>query len=151
MATTITRFPEQQVTRSGAVTHAVAIFLSAFLLFQVQPLIAKMILPWFGGAASVWTVCLLFFQATLLAGYAYAHVLSTRFSPRVQAAIHVALVAISLSVLPIIPGSAWKPSGVGDPSGKILLLLAVTVGLPYFVLSTTSPLLQSWWARTNSE
>jgi len=108
-----------------------------------------MILPWFGGAASVWTVCLLFFQATLLAGYAYAHLISTRLAPRTQAAVHVALVAISLAALPIIPRASLKPVGAGDPSGRILLVLALTVGLPYFVLSSTSPLLQAWWARGN--
>jgi SAM-dependent methyltransferase len=146
MATTITRSPDQHVARSGAVTYAGTIFLSAFLLFEVQPLIAKMILPWFGGSASVWTVCLLFFQVTLLAGYTYAHLL-TRLQSRTQAAIHVALVAVSLAALPMIPNSAWKPTGAGDPAGRILLLLALTVGLPYFVLSSTSPLLQAWWSR----
>ncbi len=148
MATSITRSQEHHVTRSQTAVYAVAIFLSAFLLFEVQPLVAKMILPWFGGSASVWTVCLLFFQTTLLAGYAYAHLVS-RLAARTQAAVHVALVAVSLAALPIIPNSAWKPQGAGDPSGRILLVLALTVGLPYFVLSSTSPLLQAWWSRRN--
>lgn len=141
---------KQRVQGRGAVVYGVAIFLSAFLLFEVQPMIAKMILPWFGGAASVWTVCLLFFQVTLLGGYAYAHFVSTRLNGRMQSAIHVALVAVSLAALPIIPSSAWKPQGAGDPAGRILLLLTLTVGLPYFVLATTSPLLQAWWSRENS-
>jgi len=141
---------EARIQGGGAWVFGVAIFLSAFLLFEVQPMIAKMILPWFGGAASVWTVCLLFFQVTLLGGYAYAHFVSTRLSQRMQAAVHVALVAVSLAALPIIPSSAWKPQGAGDPAGRILLLLTLTVGLPYFVLATTSPLLQAWWSRENS-
>jgi hypothetical protein len=134
---------------SGTFVFGVAIFLSAFLLFEVQPLIAKMILPWFGGSASVWTVCLLFFQTTLLAGYAYAHLVS-KLTGRMQAAVHVALLAVSLAALPIIPNAAWKPQSAGDPSWRILLLLALTVGLPYFVLSSTSPLLQAWWTGKNS-
>src|SRR5579872_5638890 len=80
-----------------------AIFASAFLLFQVQPLITKIILPWFGGVAAVWTVCLLFFQVALLAGYFYAHILSTRFAPKAQAWIHASIVAASLLTLPILP------------------------------------------------
>ena len=100
--------PDRPTARSHTLLYAFSIFLSAFLLFQVQPLVAKMILPWFGGAASVWTVCLLFFQTTLLAGYAYAHFLSMRLTPRSQAAVHVALVAISLAALPIIPNRDRK-------------------------------------------
>lgn len=113
-------------------------------------MIGKMILPWFGGAASVWTVCLLFFQVSLLGGYAYAHLISSRLNGRTQAAIHVSLVAVSLAVLPIIPNPVWKPADSAHPSTRILLVLAVTVGLPYFVLSSTSPLLQAWWSRRRS-
>ncbi len=127
--------------------YALVIFANAFLLFQVQPLIAKMIVPWFGGSAAVWTACLLFFQVFLLAGYLYAHWLVERFQPKVQARIHVALIALSLLALPIIPKSTWKPSGFEDPTLRILMVLAVTVGLPYFLLSSTSPLLQAWYAR----
>ena len=147
---TISRSPDVRISRASTTpVYAVSIFLSAFLLFAVQPLVAKMILPWFGGSASVWTVCLLFFQTTLLAGYTYAHLVS-KLNPRVQAIVHCGLAAVSLAALPIIPNAAWKPQGVGDPSGRILLLLALTVGLPYFVLSSTSPLLQAWWSRRNS-
>lgn len=130
------------------ITYGLAIFSSAFLLFQVQPLIAKIILPWFGGAAGVWTICLLFFQAVLLLGYLYAHLLTRISQARTQGTIHAALLAASLFVLPILPKSSWKPSGFGDPSLHILLLLAVTVGLPYFLLSSTSPLLQAWYAQS---
>jgi len=130
--------------------YALAIFLNAFLLFQVEPLIGKIILPWFGGAAAVWTVCLLFFQVALLLGYLYAHILTQRAGARMQSWIHIGLLTVSLLVLPVLPGETWKPSGTGDPSWRILLLLTLTVGLPYFLLSSTSPLLQSWYTRSRS-
>ena len=130
--------------------YAGTIFLSAFLLFLVQPIIAKQILPWFGGSAAVWTTCLVFFQSILLAGYAYAD-LGTRLGPRRQALLHVALLALSLLTLPILAGESWKPQGDEEPISRILLLLLVTIGLPYFLLSTTTPLLQSWyWRRFQS-
>lgn len=128
--------------------YGIAIFASAFLLFQVQPLITKLILPWFGGVAAVWTVCLVFFQAALLAGYSYAHLLSTRFQPKIQAWIHGSVVAASLLALPILPRTSFKPvASANAPAWHILALLTLTVGLPYFVLSSTSPLLQAWYAR----
>jgi len=130
--------------------YAVVIFANAFLLFELQPLIAKMIVPWFGGTAAVWTTCLLFFQLLLLGGYLYAHWLVGR-QPKRQARIHITLLALSLLTLPIIPRSAWKPSGLEDPTLRILLLLAATVGLPYFLLASTSPLLQAWYARGRPE
>ena len=130
--------------------YALVIFLNAFLLFQVEPLIGKVILPWFGGAAAVWTVCLLFFQVALLLGYLYAHILTRRAAPRMQSRIHIGLLALSLFLLPILPRETWKPTGSGDPSWRILLLLTLTVGLPYFLLSSTSPLLQSWYARSRA-
>src|SRR6266436_1077414 len=127
--------------------YAVTIFLSAFLLFQVQPLIAKIILPWFGGSAAVWSASLLFFQLVLLAGYAYAH-LSIRFlRARSQMIVHVALLLVSCLLLPILPAPSWRPTQAGDPTARILLLLAATIGLPYFLLSSTSPLLQAWFVR----
>jgi hypothetical protein len=125
--------------------YAVTIFLSAFLLFEVQPMIGKIILPWFGGAAAVWSTCLLFFQAALLAGYLYAHCSTRYLKPRHQAFLHIGLMAVSLALLPIIPSPAWKPVQAGDPSMRILLLLTATIGLPYVLLSTTSPLLQAWY------
>jgi len=127
--------------------YAATIFLSAFLLFQVQPLIAKIILPWFGGSAAVWSAALLFFQVVLLAGYAYAH-LAIRYLPaRGQMAVHVALLAASCALLPILPSPAWRASLAGDPTVRILAVLAATVGAPYFLLSATSPLLQAWYVR----
>ena len=127
--------------------YAGTIFLSAFLLFLVQPIIAKQILPWFGGSAAVWTTCLVFFQSVLLAGYAYADA-TTRLGKRRQAIVHIALLFLSLATLPILASESWKPQGNEDPIPRILMLLTVTIGLPYFLLSTTTPLLQSWyWQR----
>jgi hypothetical protein len=130
--------------------YAATIFLSSFLLFLVQPIIAKQILPWFGGSAGVWTTCLVFFQSVLLAGYAYAD-WTTRLGPRRQAYLHMALLALSLACLPIIASSSWKPQGNEEPVLRILVLLCATIGLPYFLLSTTTPLLQAWyWRRFES-
>ncbi len=129
--------------------YALTIVVSAFLLFQVEPEIAKIILPWFGGSAAVWTTCLLFFQLALLLGYLYAHALIRYLKPRMQMTVHIALLLLSALVLPIYPGANLKPSGVGDPVLGILGLLALTVGFPFFLLSTTGPLLQAWYARTH--
>ncbi|MBZ5579351.1 MAG: hypothetical protein LAP40_22545, partial [Acidobacteriia bacterium] len=129
------------------ILYALTIVVSAFLLFQVQPVIAKIILPWFGGSAAVWTTCLLFFQMVLLLGYLYAHAIVRYLKPRMQMLVHAALLLASAAVLPIFPNATWKPAGIEDPSWRILGLLAVTVGLPYFLLSTTGPLLQAWYAR----
>ena len=124
------------------------IFSSAFLLFLVQPLIAKQILPWFGGSAAVWSVCMVFFQAVLLAGYAYSDWVARHLRMRAQAVLHVGLLVASLAFVPIVVGAQWKPTGAEDPAWRILGLLLATIGLPYFLLSTTGPLVQSWVART---
>jgi hypothetical protein len=126
--------------------HSATIFLSSFLLFLVQPLIARLILPWFGGSAAVWTTCMLFFQALLLAGYAYAHAIAPRLPTRLQAALHSVLLLAALAFLPIAPEESWKPAGDAEPISRILLLLVAAVGLPYFLLSATSPLVQAWYA-----
>jgi spermidine synthase len=126
---------------------AATVLLAAFLLFQVQPIIAKLILPWFGGSAAVWTVCVLFFQLLLVAGYLYAHWLVRGVGARAQTLVHIALLAAGVAALPILPDAAWKPVGEADPSLRILALLAASVGLPYFLLATTSPLVQTWYAR----
>jgi hypothetical protein len=126
---------------------AATIALSALLLFLVQPIIAKQILPWFGGSAGVWSVCMVFFQSTLLAGYAYAHLLVRKLRPPQQFRLHVALLAASLLLLPITPSAALKPVGGHDAPAAILLLLLATIGLPYFLLSSTGPLLQAWIAH----
>jgi len=127
--------------------YAATVFLSAFLLFLVQPLLAKQILPWFGGTAVVWMLSMVFFQLVLLLGYAYAHWLAGRVHARRQAWIHLALLAASLAFLPVMPDSAWKPEGGANPVPRIVALLFATVGLPYFLLSSTSPLAQAWFAR----
>ncbi len=126
--------------------YAATIFLSAFLLFLVQPIIAKQILPWFGGSAGVWSTCLVFFQVSLLVGYAYADGLS-RLRLKTQAWVHSALVIAALLTLPIVADPLWKPQGNEDPSVRILLLLIMTIGLPYFLVATTGPLVQSWFAK----
>jgi spermidine synthase len=140
----------QQTPRSLTPLFALTIFVSSFLLFLVQPLIAKQILPWFGGTAGVWTMCLVFFQCVLLAGYAYADGM-TRAPQRVQAAVHTTLLIAAVLTLPIIANMAWKPTGNEDPSLRILLLLLATIGLPYFMVSTTGPLLQAWFARAHAQ
>jgi SAM-dependent methyltransferase len=127
--------------------YALTILVSAFLLFQVQPVIAKIILPWFGGSAAVWTTCLLFFQMVLLLGYLYAHAVVRYLKPRKQMLLHCGLLLVSAAALPIYPRLAWKPGGTEEPTFAILRLLALSVGLPYFLLSTTGPLLQAWYAR----
>jgi len=129
--------------------YAATIFLSAFLLFLVQPIIAKQILPWFGGAASVWATCLVFFQTMLLFGYAYADWATRALKPRTATALHVGLLAVSLALLPIIPDATWKPGADEGtaPGLAILALLSATIGLQYFLLSTTSPLVQAWFWR----
>lgn len=126
--------------------YAVTIFLSAFLLFQVQPLIAKIILPWFGGSAAVWSAAMMFFQLSLLAGYGYAHFLG-KAKAKTQLYVHGGLLLVSCFLLPILPSPTWKPDEAGDPTLRILLLLAATIGLPYFILSSTTPLLQVWYVR----
>ncbi len=136
--------------------YSLTILLGAFLLFQIEPVIAKYIQPWFGGAPSVWTTCLLFFQTLLLAGYTYAHLIGTKLAPRRQAIAHLLLIAICVIAMmfatllwnsPVLPGAGWKTVNADYPVARILLLLSASIGLPYFALSATAPLLQSWFAR----
>ena len=136
--------------RSQAVRACFAgtIFTSAFLLFQVQPLISKYILPWFGGSPAVWSTCMLFFQVVLFAGYVYAHVLTAHCRPRTQAIVHTSLLLAAACLLPISPSDVWKPTAAEAPVLRIVLLLGASVGLPYFLLSSTGPLLQSWFSST---
>ena len=129
----------------SALAFAAATLVGAFLLFQVQPLIGKFILPWFGGAPAVWTTCMLFFQIALFGGYAYSHLLAGRLTLRGQAMVQCVLVLAALAMLPIAPADSWKPAGADSPTLHILMLLMATVGLPYFVLATTSPLVQTWF------
>ncbi|MDH6167919.1 hypothetical protein M2282_003070 [Variovorax boronicumulans] len=143
---------EARRAREGAGALALCastIFVSAFLLFLVQPLIARQILPWFGGSAAVWTLCLVFFQVVLLLGYFYADLLSRR-PLRTQAIVHALLLLAACAMLPVIPDAAWKPTGQGDPATGVLAVLAATVGLPYLAVCTTGPLVQSWVARLHA-
>lgn len=130
--------------------YALTIFTGAFLLFLVQPLIGKYILPWFGGAPAVWTTCMLFFQLLLLAGYAYAHFSARWLKPRLQAGVHLLLLVAAMAMLlHITPSDAWKPTDGSNPTLRILGLLLASIGLPYFVLASTSPLMQHWFSRTH--
>ena len=128
----------------------VTIFLGASLLFLVEPLFAKLILPWFGGSAAVWATCLVFFQSALLLGYLYADVTTRRLTPARQSILHIALLLMSLFFLPIAPHASWRPQPGSDPAWKILGLLTVSIGLPFVLLSATSPLVQTWYARARS-
>ena len=128
---------------------SLTIFWGAFLLFLVQPLIARFILPWFGGGPAVWTTCMLFFQLLLLGGYAYAHFSISRLTPRRQVITHLCLLALAVALLPITPGDDWKPNDGSHAAGHILLLLLGCLGLPYLVLSATGPLLQAWFSKAN--
>src|SRR5579863_3124830 len=114
------------VRRVPALLFAATILLSAFLLFQVQPLIAKLILPWFGGSAAVWVTCMLFFQIALLAGYGYAHFIVRSVPLPRQAVVHITLLVLSLATLPILPNPRWKPAGGDDPLLGIMGLLTLT-------------------------
>lgn len=130
-----------------AACFAVTIFTSAFLLFQIQPLVSKRILPWFGGSPAVWTTCLLFFQVVLLAGYAYAHLGTAWLRPKYFAAVHMTLVVAAALTLAVLPSQPSVVSPTHDPVADILLILAGSIGLPYFALSASGPLLQVWFAQ----
>jgi len=136
--------------RSGtiwAALFAATIFLSAFLLFQVQPIAGKLLLPWFGGGSTVWITTLMFFQVTLLLGYAYSHFVALRLGARAQGILHAALVLIAVVSLPILPNPALRPTTEENPALRLFIVLALTVGPSYLLLSTTGPLLQHWFAR----
>jgi hypothetical protein len=120
--------------------------LAGFLLFQVQPLLAKYLLPWFGGSASTWLVCLLFFQLALLVGYAHAYAITLPIPVSRQVQVQLVILAASLLLLPITPADSWKPQDVSNPTWRIVALLAMCVGLPYVALAATTPLLSRWLA-----
>src|ERR1700724_1267471 len=124
---------------------AFTLFLSATLLMVVQPMIGKMITPLLGGTPAVWNTCMVFYQAVLLAGYAYAHATTAWWGVRRQVLVHVALLFPPLLVLPVGAARGWVPPSAVNPIPWLLALLAVSVGLPFFVLSATAPLLQKWF------
>ena len=135
----------------GRTIYALTVIVGACLLFLIQPLIAKLILPWFGGSSAVWSAALLFFQVCVFAGYAYAHLL-TRAPPRMQSIVHAILLIAACALMPIVPSEAWRTLEIGNPTLAILLLLTASVGLPCLLLSATSPLMQVWSMRqTGSE
>jgi hypothetical protein len=131
----------------AAALFALTTFVSAFLLFQVQPLLSKRLLPWFGGSPAVWTTCVLFFQTVLFGGYAYAHASEHWLGRRVQTVLHIVLLALAFALLPILPGNEWKPADGSRPVSSILVVLGSTVGLAYFLLSSTGPLVSAWYNR----
>jgi len=148
--------PAQPRFPLASLQSSLTVFLSAFLLFWTQLILGKFILPWFGGTPTVWTTCMLFFQVLLLAGYVYAHIVATRFRGWTQVLVHGTILLLSIGLLlylaktwnsPITPTASWKPSPDTDPVLRILSVLAIAVGLPYFTLSTTGPLLQAWYPR----
>jgi hypothetical protein len=128
---------------------AATLILSAYLLFLVQPMVARVILPWFGGSPSLWTLCMIFFQIMLFGGYLYSHLLATRCSPKKQYLIHASLLTLSLLCIPPLPSLAWRPDRVDNPELQIMFLLIAVVGLPYLVLATTAPLMQVWYAKVH--
>ena len=147
-----------QITAASALSFGVAIFLGTFLLFFVQLLLGKLILPIFGGAPAVWTSCIMFFQMLLLAGYALAHLLASRVRTSKQAAVVFSVLALSLVLLavmtrfwptPITPGESWRFASVSSPSLAIVRYLLGAIGLPFLILSTTSPLLQYWFSKVS--
>ena len=134
----------RQANKSQRNLDPLIIFLAAALMFEVESMIAKLILPWFGGSASVWITCLIFFQVMLLGGYLYAHLLIKLVRARWQLLIQAGLLLVSLAFLPIIPSPQWKPVGDEAPLPHILGLLAATIGFPFILLSATTPLLTGW-------
>src|SRR5438105_11356408 len=153
-----TSFPSAASSRISF-TYGLTTFVGAFLLFQVQLILGKYILPWFGGSPSTWTTCMLFFQVLLLAGYGYSHLLSSHLRPRAQTKSHIIFLLLSVAVVlagtilwrtPLLPGSSWKPASSENPIFHILGLLLVAAGLPYLLLATTAPLLQHWYSQSHA-
>ncbi|HWR14544.1 MAG TPA: hypothetical protein VN577_06930 [Terriglobales bacterium] len=145
-----------RIPRTTTLLFAFTSFLSAFLLFQVQLIVSKHILPWFGGSAAVWTTSMLVFQVLLLGGYFYSHTVSARLSAEVQTKVHVGLLGLSFLAVAVLsfvwpsaitPGNTWRPMPSDSPAASVALIILLAAGLPYFVLSTTGPLLQSWFGR----
>src|SRR5262245_44069075 len=127
---------------------AATLFLSAFLLFVCEPMVGKMLLPYLGGAAAVWTTCVLFFQAMLLFGYIYSHLLARVADMRKQIAVHAVIVLLPIAFLPIRFSVASSETFSLHPALRLLAVLMTSTAVPFFVVSTTAPLLQNWFSRT---
>jgi hypothetical protein len=130
------------------ISFAMTVFLSAFLLFQIQPIIAKMILPWFGGSSSVWSTCLVFFPGRTPARLSVRPPAARVALARRQNLVHCVLLLLSLATLPVVADPAWKEAAFEHPTWNVLVVLASAVGMPYLLLSTTGPLMQAWYARS---
>src|SRR6267154_4682286 len=126
--------------------YAATLFVSALLLFSIQPMFAKMVLPKLGGAPAVWSVAMVFFQTALLGGYAYAHLLNRLLLPRSAAAFHLALFGVTTTILPIAIATGWGAAPSEGTALWLFGLFAASIGLPFFALSASAPLLQSWFA-----
>ena len=140
--------PSRELMGLAPVVFSAALFGSAFLLFWIEPLIARMLLPHLGGSQSVWNTCLVFFQAILLLGYTYAYLLSRFCSLRQQAILHTITMAAGAAFLPIVIGSGWSPPAAESPVLALLGILFLLLGLPFFALSANGPLLQQWYCAT---
>ena len=126
----------------------VTVFLGSFLLFAVEPMVAKFLLPSFGGTAAVWSTCLVVFQTLLLAGYAYAHLLRTTLSPKAQRWTHLGVLAVALLFLPPAPNVHLAADASGTPVWALLRCLFTSIGVPFFALSATAPLLMEWFRQS---
>ena len=137
-----------QATRLTHALYSAALFLSALLLFAIEPMFTKMVLPRIGGAAAVWSVALVFFQAALLLGYAYAHLLSRTLSPAPSALVHLGLLAVAATTLPIGIAQGFEAAPQGGLEFWLLALFAASIGLPFVALAASAPLLQNWFAAS---
>jgi hypothetical protein len=147
----VTATPQQPTARAEHLLFVAAVCASAFLIFLVQPIVGKRILPWFGGASAVWTLCLAFYQSALFLGYGYAHLLIRLATPAQQIGVHALVMAVAAMLLPVLPGDTWLPHEQANPRVQILTMLAANVALPFMVLASTGPLVQAWFARRHPQ
>ncbi|RPI71911.1 MAG: hypothetical protein EHM45_22885, partial [Desulfobacteraceae bacterium] len=134
-------------------SYAWVILIGAFLTFQIQPIIGKSILPWFGGTPAVWAVCMLFFQIFLFGGYLYAHLLTSKVKPAAQFKWHGTLLIVSTLLIisrSVLPAETLKPGPDTWPTMRILIILMMTIGLPYLCLTAGSPLIQFWFSQIHA-
>lgn len=148
-----TQSPEFSVKVDWAVVavFTVSIFLSATLLFSVQPMFAKLVLPLLGGSSSVWNTAMVFFQGTLLGGYIYAHLISKYLGLRLQTLIHTVVLCLGIFFLPLAIAAGWTPPETGTQSFWLIALFAVSIGVPFFAISANAPLLQKWFSYTRNK